>query len=104
MTGEEIFALAQQQQDERADRMPTERDAIQALFNAYQRLKELGWNDAIYAPKDGTEFDSVFAGSTGIGCTFYLGDWPSGGFFTAEGGDLWPGDPILYRAKTEPAA
>ena len=81
----------------RADDMPTEQDAINAMFRAYLRLKELGWKEAIYCPKDGTPFLSIEPGSTGIGRTYYHGKWPTGSWFVAEAGDLWPSRPCLYK-------
>ena len=63
---------------ERVDDMPTEKDAINAMFRAYLRLKELGWKEAIYCPKDGTRFRAIEAGSTGIAPCHYMGEWPNG--------------------------
>jgi hypothetical protein len=80
-----------------AEMMPTERDAIEILHAAYSRLKKLGWSDAIYCPKDGSEFDAIEAGSTGIHKCHYSGEWPDGSWWIAEAGDLWPSRPILYR-------
>ena len=53
-------ALAKQ----RADLMPDEGAAIRMMFDAWQRLRELGWNDAVYCPKDGSIFNAIEAGST----------------------------------------
>lgn len=86
---------------DRAALMPTEKDALRAMFNAYQRLEELGWRPAMYCPKDGTIFDSITAGSTGIHDSYYDGDWPKGRYWTFDGGDLWPGNPILFREKKD---
>ena len=82
----------------RADQMPTEQDAIRVFFEAWQRLKEFGWREAIYCPKDGTWFESIEPGSTGIHKTQYTGEWPKGSWWVAEGGDLWPSHPCLFRA------
>jgi hypothetical protein len=81
----------------RAEKMPDERAAILQMFEAVQRLKELGWNDAIYCPKDGSEFDAIEAGSTGIHRCHYEGKWPDGHWWVADNGDLWPSRPILFR-------
>jgi hypothetical protein len=75
----------------------TEQDAIRLMHDCYTRLKQLGWNDPIYCPKDGSEFDVVEAGSTGIHKAHYSGEWPSGSWWIAEAGDLWPSRPTLYR-------
>lgn len=85
----------------RAELMPDERSAIRMMFEARQRLMERGWNDAIYCPKDGTEFDAIEAGSTGIHRCHYSGEWPTGGWWIADHGDLYPARPVLYR-KTLP--
>lgn len=81
----------------RLKHMPTEQDALRTMFAAYQRLKELGWNDAIYCPKDGSSFDVIEPGSTGIHRAHYSGDWPKGSWWVEDAGDLWPSRPILYR-------
>jgi hypothetical protein len=97
---EALLSEAERQQAARAERMPTEQDAIAAIFDAYQRLKELDWNDAIYCPKDGSSFDVIEAGSSGIHSCHYDGEWPNGTWWIADAGDLWPARPILYR-RTE---
>lgn len=60
------MADARRKRKSRAERMPTEQDAINAMYDAYSRLKELGWNDGIYMPKDGTVVDVIEVASTGI--------------------------------------
>lgn len=52
-----ILAKSDRRTAERAERMPDERSAINAMFDAWLRLKELGWREAKYCPKDGTSFD-----------------------------------------------
>lgn len=81
----------------RAALMPTEQDAIKLMHEAYTRLKELGWNDPVYCPKDGSKFDAISAGSTGIHETWYEGEWPTGDWWCFDGGDVWPSRPTLYR-------
>ncbi|MHA0335813.1 hypothetical protein [Sphingomonas aquatilis] len=95
-----IWASAEAEREKRAADMPTEQDAIRALWSAYQRLKELDWNDAMYCPKDGSIFDAIEVGSTGIHSCHYEGQWPNGHWWISEAGDLWPSRPILYR-RTE---
>lgn len=99
MNYEDVLQELEQEIADRAADMPTEQDAIDAMFRAYQRLKDLGWEDAIHCPKDGTWFHSVEAGSTGIAITAYHGEWPKGGWWHAEAGDLWPGRPVLFKPK-----
>ena len=77
--------------------MPDEQDAIRVMHAAYERLKALGWREAIYCPKDGSSFDAIEPGSTGIHSTHYEGEGPNGGWWTHEAGDLWPSRPCLYR-------
>ncbi|QUT04036.1 hypothetical protein KFK14_12855 [Sphingobium phenoxybenzoativorans] len=80
----------------RAALMPTEQDAINLMHEAYTRLKDLGWREAIYCPKDGSTFDAVEPGSTGIHETHYSGTWPDGHWYCFDGGDVWPSRPVLY--------
>jgi hypothetical protein len=81
----------------RAAAMPTEQDAIRQMSEAYHRLKELGWNSPDYCPKDGSEFDIIEAGSTGIHRCAYWGTWPTGTYNVFDSGDVWPSRPTLYR-------
>jgi hypothetical protein len=81
----------------RAEEMPTEQDALSRMFECVQRLKELGWNDAMYCPKDGTVFNVIEAGSSGIHKAHYSGKWPDGACWIHDNGDLWPNRPILFK-------
>lgn len=81
----------------RKELMPDEQAALCMLFDAWQRLKELGWNDAIYCPKDGRLFEVVECGSTGIHKCSYEGEWPNGRWWIHEDGDLSPSRPTLFR-------
>lgn len=92
-----IMAAVEAATQRRAELMPDEQAAIRMMFEARQRLMELGWNDAIYCPKDGSEFDAIEAGSTGIHRCHYSGEWPNGGWWVADDGDLYPSRPVLYR-------
>lgn len=83
--------------------MPTEQDALIAMFDAYQRLKEFGWRESCYCPKDGTLFDAIEAGSTGIHTCHYDGEWPKGTYWIHEDRDLSPSRPILFRLKNDAA-
>jgi hypothetical protein len=77
--------------------MPTEHDALLVLQRAYQRLKDLGWADAIYSAKDGSTFLAIEAGCIAPCVCMYLGDWPTGHWFINDGDDLFPSRPILWR-------
>lgn len=82
----------------RAADMPTEQSAVDAMFEAWLRLKELGWREAIYCPKDGSEFHCVEPGSTGIHVGVYSGEWPKGSWWViCEDGDMCPSRPTLWR-------
>lgn len=85
--------------ERRAVAMPTERDCLRVLSDVSQRLRDLGWSDAIYCPKDGSEFDAIEFGSTGIHACHYSGEWPKGGWWVSDGGDLWPSHPVMYRKR-----
>ena len=95
----------QEKASDRVDRalealLPTEQDAINIISYAQQRLKQLGWNDIIYCPKDGNPFDAIEVGSTGIHQCVYEGKWPKGSWWLLGDGDMWPSRPIMYR-KTQ---
>lgn len=81
----------------RAETMFDDRAALLALHEAHTRLKELGWREAIYCPKDGTHFQVIEAGSTGIHDCVYIGEWPTGSWAICEDGDMCPSHPILFR-------
>lgn len=98
---EELWKAAEASKASRAERMPTERDAVRLMWHAYQRLTELGWDHIMYCPKDGSTFDAIEAGSTGIHACRYMGEWPDGSWWIAEAGDLWPAHPILFRLRKE---
>lgn len=88
---------------ERAERLPDVHAAINAMFDAYDRLRELGWREACYCPKDGTEFEVIEAGSTGIFPCVYEGEWPTGCYWIQEDGGC-PSRPILFRLYPEDEA
>ena len=94
----EFLRNADAQKAARAEQMPTEHDCLRVMMQAYLRMKELGWNDAIYCPKDGSVFHAIEAGSTGIGTCHYSGEWPDGSWWMHDAGDLWPSRPILFKA------
>ena len=102
--GEALLQAAVAREKARAEEMPDDKAALHQMFEGYQRLKELGWKDAIYAPKDGTEIDVIEAGSTVIHKVAWrsFGHAPldsCGCFFSAEEG--WRSRPILFRLPQE---
>jgi hypothetical protein len=101
--GDAMWAHAKQIEAERAERMPDEKTAISALWDAYQRLKELGWNDPSYCPKDGTRFKVIELGSTGIFDCSYSGEWPKGHYMVEDEHDIYPTSTgvAMYRLYPE---
>jgi hypothetical protein len=95
---ESIMASVREADKRRAELMPDEKAAIQMMFEARQRLQELGWRDAIYCPKDGSVFDSIEPGSTGIHKCYYEGEWPNGRWWLFDEDDTYPSRPVLFRA------
>ena len=93
---EAIMRGLEEAERQRAEAMPDVQTALHIMFSAWQRLKELGWREAMYCPKDGSEFQVIEAGSTGIHIAHYHGKWPNG-WWIADEGDLWPSHPILWR-------
>lgn len=90
---DEILRRVDNAKARRSTLMPDEQSAINALFDAYQRLKEFGWREIAYCPKDGVEFDAIELGSTGIhSCVCQDGD-----FWIGSDRDTWPSNPVLYR-------
>lgn len=101
--GAALRAHAEQSQRERAERMPDEKAAISALFDAWQRLKELGWDDPRYCPKDGSSFKVIELGSTGIFDCYYQGEWPDGLYMVSDDRDVYPTSTgvAMYRLYPE---
>jgi hypothetical protein len=81
----------------RAQQMPTAQAAINTLFLAWLRLKELGWREAMWCPKDGSQFLAVEAGSTGIHNCHYQGKWPDGTYWVLGEEESFPSHPILFK-------
>lgn len=96
---EALWQVAKAQQAERAEKIPDVEAALNLLTQCYHRLKELGWREAMYCPKDGSLFQVIEAGSSGIHECVYHGEWPNGWWITGDG-DMWPSHPILWRPKT----
>lgn len=97
LTYENIVAAADAARQKRAHDMPTEQDALKSMFSAWQRLCELGFRSIDYCPRDGTPFEAIEAGSTGIFHAHYSGVWPDGHWWVEDGGDIWPSRPIMFR-------
>ena len=93
----DILRAADNEKAARAADMPDDDAAMRAMHRAYQRLRDLGWAEAIYSPKDGTVFEALEAGCVVPGRCHYMGEWPSGGWWMHSDNDLWPSRPILWR-------
>jgi hypothetical protein len=92
----ELMKSANEAKEQRAKDMPDEAAALQVMMSAFTRLKELGWRDGTYAPRNNVLFDAIEVGSTGIHECVRR---PQGDFWIAANGDLWPSRPILYRLR-----
>lgn len=105
----EIMARLDAIKAKRAADMPTEQDAIRAMFEAHQRLKELGWRDGRYMPTNGERHAGIQCGSTGIhAMTATRDEGPFGALtarttWTTYDGDIWPSSvpPVLFRPWKE---
>jgi hypothetical protein len=97
----DLLARVEAEDKRREELMPDENAAIKMMFDAWLRLKELGWIEACYCPKDGTVFDAIEPGSTGIHSTHYSGVWPNGRWYVYDGGDLYPSRPILFKLRED---
>jgi hypothetical protein len=101
-----VWEHAERSQAERAERMPDEKAAIEALWSAHQRLRELGWSEPQYCPKDGTRFKVIELGSTGIFDCYYHGEWPKGHYMVMDEHDCYPTSTgvAMYRLYPEDEA
>lgn len=98
-----LWASCEADRERRASDMPDEKAALKILFDAWLRLKELGWREAAYCPKDGSPFQIIEAGSTGIFDAFYQGKWPDGYIISHDEHDSYvsrPGSTLLFRSKS----
>lgn len=99
LNAEAILASVEAMRQHRAELMPTEQDAIRAMHEAWQRLKELGWRDGEYMPSTGERFAGIQCGSTGIHAYTAEMRGPFDRMFTVFDGDIWPSrhPPVLFR-------
>jgi len=97
----EVLESAEAETAKRRELMPDEQAAIRMFFEAWLRLKELGWREVMYAPKDGTWFDAIEPGSTGIHDCHYKGEWPEGSWWVSAYGDLYSANPALFRKNAK---
>lgn len=93
----ELWRHVEAEQARREALMPDEEAARKLFFDAWLRLKDFGWNDAIYCPKDGSMFQVIEAGSTGTFPCNYHGEWPKGSWWAYCDGDVYPSRPTLFK-------
>jgi len=93
----DILRAARDEKAARATDMPDDDAAMLAMHRAYQRLRDLGWADAVYSPKDGMVFEALEAGCVVPGRCHYMGEWPNGDWWMHSDTDIWPSRPILWR-------
>lgn len=101
-----MWERARAAEADRAARMPDEQAAIHALWDAHQRLKELGWREPMYCPKDGSHFKIIELGSTGIFEGAYSGKWPDGYWESWDEHDAYCSSiaPAMFRLFPEDEA
>ena len=97
--GEALWARAKEREAKRAADMPDEQSAINAMHDAWLRLKELGWREGMYAPRDGTTFKVIEIGSTGIFDCDCHGEWPDCTWTAYDEHDAYPSSqaPAMFK-------
>ena len=93
-----LWAHVEREKARRETLMPDEQSAIKLMFDSYTRLRDFGWNDAIYCPKDGSLFLAIEPGSTGKHVCTYQGEWPDGRWWI----DDCPSRPVLWKPQESP--
>lgn len=81
---EAIWDSIQLNRERRTVLIPDSVSALGILVDARERLRELGWREASYCPKDGSAFAVCEMGSTGMWLGSYSGEWPSGHIHYAD--------------------
>lgn len=92
-----LIAHCHSEDERRKALMPDERSAIRMMMDAHTRLTDMGWRDPVYCPKDGSTFEVIEPGSTGIHKCIYMGEWPKGSWWALGDGDMYPSRPVLFR-------
>lgn len=93
---EKLLQAADAAQAKRAADMPTEEDAARAMFQAWYRLKELGWRETCYGPSNEV-VRLIEPGSSGIHEGARHEPWPEKTWWIHDGGDSWPSTPCLFK-------
>lgn len=86
----------------RAQLMPTEQDAVHMMWQAYQRLGELGWRNTVHCPRDGVTRLFIEVGSTGIHeghCDDAAAGRSRPTVWLHSHNDWWPSQPVMFKEK-----
>ena len=99
-----LLEATEKQAAARRERIPDTASALRLICDAKEILREQGWSDAIYCPKDGSLFAVVEWGSSGIFESFYMGEWPSGHLYVCDylchpSGLMWKAIDKLSQAE-----
>lgn len=97
--GDALIAQVEAAEAKRAADMPTDKDAVERLWEAHYRLKELGWHEARSCPRElrqeGVTALLIEIGSAGI---------HEGYYHAVDGKDVWwigpegcPCSPVLVK-------
>lgn len=96
----ELMARVEAKTKQRAELMPTEQDAARMLFQAWYRLKELGWRETMYGPTNEPVL-VVEPGSSGLHKAIRNEKWPEKTWWSCDS-DMYPMNPCLFRPLEEP--
>lgn len=98
-----LWEASEAAQAKAAADFPDQQSALREISRAVQRLRDFGWRDGIYGPKDGSEFEVIEAGSTGVFRCRYDGQWPDGMWMTFDDSDVYPSSrpPLMFRLLPE---
>lgn len=106
MTYEEVIAQIEKSDAERAEKWPTTKDALEAIFEPWERLRALGWREGLYCPIDGSSFAAIEPPSTRICTAFCWGEFPKKrlnmGGFVHDRREIW-WKPIANLTEDEEA-
>ena len=88
---------AESAEKERAERKEWAHPAMRKIHKYYTDLRNAGWQDAIYCPKDGSFFLAWSPGNILPYRCRYEGEWPDGRWWAYLDGDVWPDRPVLFK-------
>ena len=97
-----ILMTAQLRRKERAEHLPTTDHCTVALLQVMERLRELGWRDAEYAPRD-RSFNAIVLGGSGVHRCMWIGG-TTGGYFIEEAHAWWLARIVVWKEISEVVA